>query len=126
MYNMQVPTINFVGNLGRDPEFNFVPSGKAICKFSVAVNQGEGKPTMWLRVVCWEKLAEQCGDKLKKGFKVEVSGRFAMDEWDDKETGQKRQGYTVTARTVKLIDDEPSGSFVDESSVTREARESNF
>ena len=75
--------LTVVGNLGRDPEMRFTPSGQAVTNFSVAVNRqyttGNGqvvKDVVWFRVSAWGKLAEICNQYLRKGSKVLVEGRL--------------------------------------------------
>ncbi len=69
-----------VGNVGRDPEMRYTPSGQAVTSFSVAANkqytnaQGETvKETIWFRVSAWGNLAEVCNQYVKKGMKVLIS-----------------------------------------------------
>lgn len=72
-----------IGNLGRDPEVKFTPSGKAVCKFSVATTekwtdqQGQKQEaTVWHSIVVWGKQAETCGQYLAKGRQVFVEGKI--------------------------------------------------
>jgi len=108
-------TIILAGNLGRDPEMRYTPSGQAVTNFSVAVNdnytnsQGERvERTIWFRVSTWGKQAETCNQYLKKGRKVLVEGRLVADPatggpriWQ----GQKGAGasYEVSATTVRFL-----------------------
>lgn len=108
-------TIIIVGNLGRDPELRYLPSGQAVTNFSVATNRqytassGESvKETIWFRVSTWGKQAETCNQYLKKGSKVLIEGRLNPDQ----ATGGPRiwQGqsgaaasYEVTANTVRFL-----------------------
>jgi len=86
-------TVIIVGNLGRDPEMRYSPSGQAVTSFNVASNRQypgpDGKPvkeTIWFRVSVWGKQAESCSQYLKKGRSVLVEGRLVPD----KETGGPR------------------------------------
>ena len=79
-------TLILVGNLGKDPEMRYTPSGKQVTSFSVATshqytnNNGETvKETVWFRVSVWNKQAEVCNQYLKKGSKVLVEGRLTSD-----------------------------------------------
>lgn len=87
--------IELIGNLTRDPELRFTPSGTAVCTFSVATNRtyvsdGEKKEEVdFHRLVSWNKLAELCNQLLKKGNRVFVSGRLQNRSWTD-QTGQQR------------------------------------
>jgi single-strand DNA-binding protein len=112
---MSFQEIVIVGNLGRDPEMRYTPSGQAVTNFSVAANrtynnaQGEQvKETAWFRVDAWGKLAENCNQYLKKGSLCLVTGRLKPNP----ETGGPRiyQGqngpgatFEVTADTVRFL-----------------------
>ena len=102
--------IIIVGNLGRDPEMRFIPSGQAVTSFSVAVSDGFGdrKKTIWFRVSAWEKLAETCNNYLKKGSKVLVEGRINADDSGNPRTWNRQDGSTaasfeITAGTVRFL-----------------------
>jgi single-strand DNA-binding protein len=83
---MAFHTVILVGNLGRDPEMRYTPSGQAVTNFSVAVDDsytsssGEKvERTIWFRVSTWGRQAETCNTYLKKGSKVLVEGRLVID-----------------------------------------------
>lgn len=113
---MTFHTIIFAGNLGRDPEMRYTPSGQAVTNLSVAVNDdytnsnGERvKRTIWMRVSTWGKQAENCNQYLKKGSKVLVEGRLTADPatggpriWTGQD-GQPRASYEVSAVTVRFL-----------------------
>jgi single-strand DNA-binding protein len=108
-------TIIIVGNLGRDPEMRYTPSGQAVTNFNVATNRqytaSDGtqvKETTWFRVSTWGKNAENCNQYLRKGSKVLVEGRLVPDQ----QTGGPRvwQGqsgpaasYEVSATLVRFL-----------------------
>ena len=100
-----------VGNLGRDPEVSYVPSGAAVAKFSVATseewkdkNTGEKKErTEWHRITAWGKLGEICGEYLSKGRQVYVEGRLQTRSYDDKE-GVKRYSTEIVASDMKMLE----------------------
>lgn len=79
----------FIGRLGRDPETRYTPNGDAVTNFSIAVGErwkdkasGEDKEnTEWVRCVAWRKLGEICGEYLKKGAQVFVSGKMKTRKW---------------------------------------------
>lgn len=112
---MSYHTVILVGNLGRDPEMRYTPSGQAVTNFSVAVNDnytnsnGEKvERTIWIRVSTWGRQAETCNQYLKKGSKVLVEGRLSADAktggpriWQ----GQNGAGssYEVSATTVRFL-----------------------
>ena len=91
--------VELIGNLTRDPELRFTPSGAAVCSFGLATNRqwntdsGEKKEEVeFHRIVAWNKLAELCGQLLAKGRKVYVEGRLQTRRW----TGQDNLERTTT------------------------------
>jgi single-strand DNA-binding protein len=108
--------IIIVGNLGRDPEMRFIPSGQAVTSFSVAVTDGFGdrKKTIWFRVSAWDKQAETCNNFLKKGSKVLVEGRINADDSGNPRTWTRQDGstgasYEITAQTVRFLSSRGDG-----------------
>ena len=95
------------GNLVRDPELSYTPKGSAVCKFSVACNrsykQGDGfqKEVSYFDVSCWTRLAEVCGEYLKKGRGVRVVGRLKQDRWTDAD-GKGRSKIFIVAEHVEF------------------------
>ena len=78
--------VTIIGNLGRDPEMRYTPSGQAVTSFNVATNRtytgSDGqkvKETTWFRVSAWGKQAEICNNYLHKGSKVFIEGRLVSD-----------------------------------------------
>jgi len=101
---MSYHTIILVGNLGRDPEMRYTPSGQPVTNFSVAVNDsytsntGERvSRTIWFRVSTWARQAETCNQYLKKGSKVLVEGRLVIDPATGGPRTYTRQDGTTTA-----------------------------
>jgi len=107
--------IFLIGNLGRDPEMSYTPSGTAVTKFSLAVNRvqrnkesGERQEeTEWFNIVTWEKLAETCNNYLRKGSKVFIEGRMQSHKYTDK-NGVERTVWDVIANDMRMLD--PKGS----------------
>ncbi|HYV49362.1 MAG TPA: single-stranded DNA-binding protein [Myxococcaceae bacterium] len=104
-----VNKVILIGNLGRDPEVRFTPSGQAVANFTVATNeswtdkQGQKQErTEWHRIVVWGKLAELCGEYLSKGRQCFVEGRLQTREWTDKE-GKKNYTTEVVAQNVQFL-----------------------
>ncbi|HZS93669.1 MAG TPA: single-stranded DNA-binding protein [Chloroflexota bacterium] len=102
--------VMIVGNLGRDPEMRYTPSGTAVTNFSVATSRRwtdrEGQQreeTQWFNVDCWGKLAETANQFLSKGRQVFIEGRISLDEWDDRNTGEKRARLKVSATDLVLL-----------------------
>ncbi|MEN9796649.1 MAG: hypothetical protein RL653_345 [Pseudomonadota bacterium] len=98
-----------IGNLGKDPEVRFTPGGQAVANFSVATNEswkdknGQAQErTEWHRIVVWGKLAELCGEYLKKGRSAYVEGRLQTREWTDKE-GKKNYTTEIVANQVVFL-----------------------
>src|SRR4030066_282814 len=109
-------TIIIVGNLGRDPEMRYTPSGQAVTNFNVATNRQytdssgqQVKETIWFRVSTWGKQAETCNQYLKKGNKVLVEGRLVPDQatggprvWT-RQDGTATASFEVSANTVGFL-----------------------
>lgn len=99
-----------IGNLTRDPELRYIPSGTAVATFTIAVNRaytntqtGEKKEEVsFLRVVVWARRAELCGEFLSKGSPVFVEGRLQSRNWEDK-SGQKRSTVEVIANNIQFL-----------------------
>lgn len=98
-----------IGNLTRDPELRYVPSGTAVTSFDVAVNRvyatqsGEKKEeTSFVRVVVWARRAEVCAEYLRKGSPVFVEGRFRSRSWETQD-GQKRSTIEVVANNIQFL-----------------------
>jgi single-strand DNA-binding protein len=102
-----VNNITILGNLTRDPELRFTPSGTAVASFGLAVNRniqnkssGEWETSVdFFNVTVWYKLAENCAESLSKGDRVLVSGRLSQDSWESKD-GQKRSTVKIIASVV--------------------------
>ncbi len=105
---MSLNKILLIGNLGKDPEVRYLPSGKPVANFSVATNrrykiEGEVKTEVeWFRVVAFGRLAEICSEFLKKGRPVFVEGRMRTNNWTDAD-GAKHSRPEVVAETMQLI-----------------------
>lgn len=115
-----------VGNLGRDPEMRYTPSGQAVTNLNIATNRqytsnsGEKvKETTWFRISVWGKQAETVNQYLRKGSKVLVEGRLTQDPatggprvWTGQD-GSPRASFEMTAQTVRFLssreDDQQAG-----------------
>ncbi len=99
-----------VGNLGKDPETRFLPDGKAVCSFSVATTDKwtdkatneKKEATEWHRISSFGRLAEICGEYLKKGSQVYIEGKLRTRKWQDKE-GQDRYTTEIIADTMQML-----------------------
>ena len=109
-----VNKVILVGNLGRDPELKYTPTGTAVATFSIATTSGGGKDretqTEWHNIVVFDKQAEACNTYLQKGKQVYVEGRLQTRSWDDKQTGQKRSRTEVIASQVVFLSPRSEGS----------------
>ncbi len=108
-----VNKVILLGNLGRDPEVRFTPSGQAVANFTIATNESwtdkqgaKQERTEWHRIVVWGKLAELCGEYLKKGRQAFIEGRLQTREWTDKEN---KKNYTteIVANNVQFLGSGP-------------------
>ena len=100
-----------VGNLTRDPELRYTPSGKAIAKIGMAVSRawttetGEKKEDVtFVDVDSFGRQAEVIAQYFKKGRPILVEGRLKLDQWDDKQTGQKRSKLGVVLESFSFLD----------------------
>jgi len=105
-----VNKVILIGNIGKDPEIKYTPSGAAVAKLTLATNErfkdkaGEWQDrTEWHNVVLWQRLAEVAGEYLKKGSKVYIEGRLQTHSWDDKTTNQKKYMTEVIASDLVLL-----------------------
>ena len=99
-----------IGNLGRDPEMRYTPSGQAVTQFTVAVNRnykdqaGEWQEeTEWFRVVAWGPTGERAAEYLRKGNKVYVEGRMQTRQWEGQD-GQKRYTTELIADRIQNLE----------------------
>ncbi len=105
-----------IGNLGQDPETKYLPSGGAVCNFTVATSEswkdkqtGEQKDkTEWHRIVAFRRLAEICGEYLRKGSKVYIEGKLQTRKWQDK-NGADRYTTEIVANEMQMLDSRPEG-----------------
>ena len=106
---MAFSKVMIIGNLGRDPEMRYTPSGQAVTQFTVATNRrwqtnGEWQEeTEWFRVVVWGQQAERTAERLRKGNKVYVEGRIQTRQWEDQQ-GQKRTTVELVANQVSSLE----------------------
>jgi single-strand DNA-binding protein len=103
-----VNRVIILGRLGKDPEVRFTQGGQAVCNFTVATSEswkdkdGQKKErTEWHRVVVWGKLAELCGEHLKKGRQCYVEGKLQTSEYE--KDGVKRYTTEVIAHEVTFL-----------------------
>jgi len=104
-----VNSCTFIGNAGKDAETKFLPSGGAVTNFSIAVgkkwkdkNGQEQEHTEWVRVVVFSRLAEICGEYVKKGIQLYVCGEMKTNKWQDKD-GIERYTTEIIANEVQFL-----------------------
>lgn len=104
-----------IGNLGRDPEVRYTPSGVAVANFSIATSESwtskEGEKetrTEWHRIVAFGKLGEICGEYLSKGKQVYIEGRIQTRDWED-QNGVKRYTTEIVASQMIMLGSRDAG-----------------
>lgn len=109
-----MPSFNKVilcGNLTRDPEIKYTQGGTAVSEIGLAINRvwkdrntNERKEEVtFVDVTLWGRTAEIAGDYLKKGAAALIEGRLQLDQWEDRETGQKRSKLKVVGEALQLL-----------------------
>jgi len=103
-------SVVMVGRLVRDPEMKYVANGAPVCKFRIAASRRftksdgqRAEDTTFVDVDAWRRLAEICGQFLKKGRQVLIMGSLRLDEWLDAKTQQKRSKLKIVARDVQFL-----------------------
>jgi single-strand DNA-binding protein len=124
-----VNRVILVGRLGKDPEIRSLPSGTSVTKFSIATDEKftdksgqKQERTEWHNIVAWGKLAEICGQYLRKGKLVYIDGSIRTDSWDDKETGVKKYRTEIIAKDMQMLDkkgDDEGGGYTGGGGYTR-------
>jgi single-strand DNA-binding protein len=105
-----------IGRLGRDPEIRHTTSGTPVATFSLATDErwtdADGSRqvrTEWHNIVAWRKLAEICGQFLKKGRLVYIEGRIQTRDWDDRD-GNKRRTTEIIASNMQMLESRSSAN----------------
>jgi single-strand DNA-binding protein len=126
MGSRSVNKVILIGNLGQDPELRYTSAGVAVATFTLATNESwkdqDGNTqerTQWHNLVAWRKLAEICGEHLKKGSRIYVEGRLQYRTYDDK-SGVKRYVTEVVLDQMMMLDSRGSSQSTS-SSVTAAA-----
>ncbi|MCA9038873.1 MAG: single-stranded DNA-binding protein [Planctomycetaceae bacterium] len=100
-----------MGNLTRDPQVRYTPSGTAVTDLGLAVNRtwfdkqsnSKKEEVTFIDVTLWGRQAEVAGEYLGKGRSVLIEGRLTLDQWDDKDTGQKRSKLKVVCENMTMV-----------------------
>jgi single-strand DNA-binding protein len=111
-----VNRVTLIGNLGKDPEMRYLPSGEASATLALATTEtwkdkqgAKQEKTDWHRVEFIGRVAEVCGEYLKKGSSVYVEGRISYDSWDDKATGEKKYMTRIRGDRMQMMGSKPGG-----------------
>jgi single-strand DNA-binding protein len=107
---MAVNKVMLIGNLGRDPEVRYLPSGQPVANFSVATSEtyndrsgNKQERTDWHNIVVYGKQAELCGQYLKKGRQVYIEGRISYRQYEAKDGSGKRYVTEIVAQRVQFL-----------------------
>lgn len=102
--------VQLIGRVGADPELKFLPSGDAVANFTMATSEkytdknGEKQDaTEWHRITCFRRLAEICGEYLKKGALIYVEGKIKTTKYQDKTTGADRYSTDIIIDKMKML-----------------------
>ncbi|HSW70947.1 MAG TPA: single-stranded DNA-binding protein [Gammaproteobacteria bacterium] len=132
-----VNKVILVGNLGKDPEVRYTPTGLAVANLTMATTEAwkdkqsgaNQEKTEWHRVVCYQRLAEIVGEYLRKGSKIFIEGRLQTRKWQDKTTGQDRYTTEIIADNMQMLDSKggstAGSSYENSSNPTAEKTEPN-
>lgn len=105
-----------IGNLGKDPETRYNPEGAALTNFNIATTESwkdkssgeKQEKTEWHRIVAFGRLAEICGEYLKKGSQVCIRGKLTTRKWTNKE-GKEQYTTEIVAAEMKMLGSKPAG-----------------
>ncbi|MBI4029384.1 MAG: single-stranded DNA-binding protein [Candidatus Blackburnbacteria bacterium] len=118
MASRSLNKVLLIGNLTRDPELRYTPTGTAVCTFGLATNRqwtteegGKREDAEFHNIVCWTRLAEICAEYLKKGSQAYVEGRLSTREWEGQD-GQKRRTTEIIAESVIFLSGGGAGARV--------------
>ena len=106
-----------VGNMTRDPQVRYTPGGQAVSEIGLAVNRSwfdknanqRREEVTFVDVTLWGRTAEIAGEYLAKGKQVLIEGRLQLDQWNDKETGQKRSKLHVVCENLTMLGSKGDG-----------------
>ena len=112
-----VNKVILVGNVGKDPEVKYTPSGAPVAKFSLATNERYKdrsdewqERTEWHNIVAWQRLAEIVGEYVKKGAKLYIEGKLQTSSWEDRESGTRKYRAEIVVRDLVLLGSHENGS----------------
>lgn len=104
-------SVQLMGNLTRDPEVKHLPSGTAVAEIGLAVSRQwfdqktkeKKEETTFVDVTFFGRIAEVCGEYLSKGKPIFCTGRLSLDQWEDRQTGQKRSKLKVIGEQMQML-----------------------
>lgn len=100
---------SFIGRLGKDPDLRYLPSGGAVASFSIAVGwkSKDKEGVEWANIVAFGKLAEICGEYLRKGSQVFIQGRFKNEKYE--KNGETKYATKFVADKMQMLGGRPDG-----------------
>jgi single-strand DNA-binding protein len=105
-----VNKVILVGNVGKDPEVRYSPSGTPVAKFSLATNERFKdrndqwqERTEWHNIVAWQRMAEIAGEFVAKGAKLYIEGKLQTSCWEDGQSGERKYRTEIIAREIVLL-----------------------
>jgi single-strand DNA-binding protein len=125
-----VNKVILVGNVGKDPEVRYSPSGTPVANFSLATNEKFKdrndqwqERTEWHSIVAWKRLAEIVGEYVARGSKVYVEGKIQTSSWEDRQSGERKYRTEIVARDLLLLGPREYGSSDHQGSTHNENNE---
>ena len=112
-----VNKVILVGNVGKNPEVKYSPSGTPVAKFSLATNEGFKDRndqwqdrTEWHNIVAWQRLAEIVGEFVAKGSKIYIEGKLQTSCWEDGQSGERKYRTEIVVREIVLLGPRTNGA----------------
>lgn len=109
-----INNLTMTGRLTRDPETRFTQSGLAVCKFQLACNGYKKEDVCFVRCTVFGKKAEALHKHFKKGDPIGITGRLKLDQWEDKNTGHKREAHGIDVNDWAFIGGGKKGGEADD------------
>jgi single-strand DNA-binding protein len=118
-------SVNIIGRLTRDPELKYIPSGSAVCTFSIACDDGtKDKPhCSFFDVTAWQRTGEIVAEYAKKGHQIACNGRLEQQTWKDKTDGSNRSKVQIVASHVTLLSNKRDSADQSPSQYAEESRQ---
>jgi len=118
---------NFIGRLGKDVELRYLPNGDPVANFSIAVGwkSKDKEGAEWVSVVAFSGLAKVCGDYLRKGSRVFISGKMKTRKWQAQD-GTDRYSTEIVADELQMLDSKPSDAQPAQRTDSRPQRDAQY